>query len=240
MMSKIYRLSWNKTSFFAKILLFMKSHNSVAVRLASTDPKERADGYSALSSTYHSIYGTVYAQLMAIFRPKWLVWLSPVRIALWCVTWLPLGAWCYLRALPLSNKIVRLIGYDGMTADFCDIRQSILRRRGQYMEAFACIRIGLKKDSIKAHTRGLLHIGLAEIYKKYGNLPGAGIEICAAIDAAGEAEKENPRQAARIYRHCVKILDFFLGESFPGNQLRRRARALLQEVGAKDQLLKIR
>ncbi len=240
MSSSAYERSWNKTWFLSKLLLFLESRDSVAIWLASTDPEERAAGYSALASTYHSIYGTAGAQLRATLRPWWLVWLAPVRLALWCITWLPLGAWCYLRALPLSNKVVELIGYEGMTADMCDTRQSILFFRGRYGGARTCIRAGLKKIA-EAHTRGLLCVGLAEIYEREGNWYAVEIYTLRAISAAEEAEKEEPLQAARIYRHCASLIDFFeINNPLPGNQLRRRARALLQEAGAKDQLLKIR
>jgi tetratricopeptide (TPR) repeat protein len=143
--------------------------------------------------------------------------------------------------LPLSNRIVvELIGYDGMSADQCDVRQSILRRRGQYDEAMRCIRAALAKNPEKAHTRGLLHVGLADICKKEGNWRKAETEVQTALIAAKEEAEKDPRQAVRIYRHCANIIDFVeQGDPIPGSQLRRKVKTLLQTVGAEDQLLKL-
>ncbi len=239
-MRSIYELSWGETSFLAKMQLFFKSLRRERKRMRSKDPHEQAQGYSALSSTYYSIAGTAFSQLKTILRPKWLVWLAPVRMVVWYLTWLPLGAWCYCRMLPLSDRIIDLIGYEGMSADQCDIRQSILRRRGKYDEAKRCIREALAKNPEEVHTRGLLHVGLADIYKKENQLFKAEVEMQTALKAAEKAEKEDPRQSARIYRHCADISDWFeVGDSILGAELRRRAKRLATDADAKDQILKI-
>lgn len=236
-MTSIYDLSWHKTSFLAKLRLFYKSGKQEEEKMQSNDRQVQAGGYSALSSTYYSIVGTAFSQLKASLRPKWLV---PVKIAMWCLTWLPLAAYCYWRMLPLSNRIVELGGYDDMSADQCDVRQSILRRRGKYEEAKKCIRAALDKNPEKAHTRGLLHVGCAEIYRHEGDWRNAEVEVCAALAEAVEAEKQDPRQAARIYKHCADITDFVeQGDPIPGSQLRRKAQVLVQATSAKDQLLKL-
>lgn len=139
--------------------------------------------------------------------------------------------------LVLSNRVVTLIGYDGMSADQCDIRQSILRRLGRYEEAEQCIVIALAKNPEKVHTRGLLHVGLAELYKRDGNLFGMMAEMQLARSAAEEAERQDPRQATRIYRHCAELVrhsDLALAE-----ELGRKARVLAAETGAADQRLKM-
>lgn len=142
--------------------------------------------------------------------------------------------------LPLSDRIVELIGYEGMSADQCDVRQSVLRRRGRYVEAKKCIHVALAKNPEKAHTRGLLHVGLAEIYRHEGDWHNAETEVHAALTEAGEAEKQDSRQAARIYRHCADITDFIeQGDPISGSQLRRRAQALAQATDAQDQFLKL-
>lgn len=239
-MTSIYDLSWSKTSFLAKLQLFFKSRKREKQRMQSDDPIVQAQGYSALSSAYYSIVGTAVSQLKAIFRLRWLMWFAPVRIIIWGFTWLPLAARCYWRMLPLSNRVVELIGYEGMSADQCDIRQSVLRRRNRLTEAKECINAALAKNPEKAHTRGLLHVGLAEIYRKDGDWRNAETETQMAIGAAKEAEEKDPRQAARIYRHCASITDFFeAGDPIPGSQLRHKAKTLLQTVGAEDQLLKL-
>lgn len=233
-MTSIYDLSWSETSFLAKLQLFFKSLKREKEKMRSSDRQVQAGGYSALSSTYYSIVGTAFSQLKAAFRPKWF---APVKVAAWCFTWLPLAAWCYWRMLPLSNRIVELIGYDGMSADQCDVRQSILRRRGKYDEAKKCIRAALAKNPEKAHTRGLLHVGLADIYRHEGEWHGEETEIKLAIAEAEKAERIDPRQAARIYRHCAVAYEGFKQISL-AEQFREKARTLAQATGAKDQLFK--
>lgn len=235
-MTSIYDLSWSETSFLAKLQLFFKSRKQENEKMRSSDRQVQAGGYSALSSTYYSIVGTAFSQLKAALRPKWF---APVKVAMWCLTWLPLAAWCYWRMFPLSNLIVELIGYKGMSVDQCDVRQSILRRRGKYDEAKKCIRAALAKNLEKAHTRGLLRVGLAEIYRLEGDRYNAETEVRAALAEAAEAEKQDPRQATRIYRHCADIIDFIYGNQIQGSQLRRKAQVLAQAASAKDQLLKL-
>ena len=236
-MTSIYDLSWGETSFLAKLQLFFKSRKQEKEKMQSNDQQVRAGGYSALSSTYYSIVGTAFSQLKAALRPKLL---APVKVAAWCLTWLPLTAYCYWRMLPLSNRIVELIGYDGMSADQCDVRQSVLRRRGQYDEAKKCIRAALAKNPEKAHTRGLLRVGLAEIYRHEGNRQSARTEVHAALAEAGEAEKQDPRQAARIYKHCADLFgQVGVNDLHPTDDLRRKAQELAQATGARDQLLKL-
>ncbi len=236
-MTTIYDLSWSETSFFAKVQLFFKSRKREKERMRSSHRRTQAHGYSALSSTYYGIFGTASARLKTTLRP---LWLTPVRIAVWCFTWLPLAAWCYWRMLPLSDRVVELIGYEGISADQCDVRQSILRRRGHYDEAKRCIHAALAKHPEKAHTRGLLRVGLADIYRHQGDRESARGEVHAALLNAAFAEKDDPRQAARIYKHCADISSFVeQGDPFPGNQLRAKAQTLAQATGAKDQLLKL-
>ncbi len=236
-MTSIYDLSWSKTSFCSKLQLFFKSRKQERRKMRSSDPQVQAQGCSALSSTYCGIVGTAFSQLKAALRPKLL---TPVKVAAWYFTWLPLAAWCYWRMLPLSNRVVKLIGYDGMSAAQCDTRQSVLRCRSRYDEAKTCIRAALAKNPEKAHTRGLLRVGLADIYRHESDWRNAESEVKAALTEAEKAEKQDPRQAARIYRHCADITDFVeQGDPIPGNQLRRKAQALAQATGAQDQLLKL-
>lgn len=233
----IYDLSWSKVSFLAKLQLFFKSRKREKERMRSNDRWIQAQGYSALSSTYYSIVGTSFSQLRAMLLPRLL---APVKVVAWCLTWLPLAAYCYWRMLLLSNRIVELIGYDGMSADQCDIRQSVLRRRGRYEEAKKCIRAALVKNPKKAHTRGLLRVGLADIYRREGDWQNAEMEVQGALAEAAEAEKQDPRQAARIYKNCADITDFVEeGDSIPGSQLRCKAQELAQATDARDQLIKI-
>lgn len=235
-MTSIYDLSWSDKSFLAKLQLFFKSRKQEKEKMRSSDRQVQAGGYSALSSTYYSIVGTAFSQLKAALRPKLL---APVRVAAWCLTWLPLATYCYWRMLPLSNRIVELIGYDGMSADQCDVRQSVLRRRSQYDEAKRCIRAALAKNPEKAHTRGLLRVGLAEIYRHERDWRNVQTEMEAALAEAPEAEKQDPRQAARIYKHCADLVLLVENRMAYANDLRRKAQELAQATGARDQLLKL-
>jgi tetratricopeptide (TPR) repeat protein len=236
-MTSIYNLSWGETSFLAKLQLFFKSRKQEKEKMHSSDARVQAGGLSALSSTYYSIVGTAFSQLKVALRPKLL---APVKVAVWCFTWLPLAAWCYWRMLPLSNRIVELIGYDGMSADQCDVRQSVLRRRGQYDEAMRCIRAALAKNPEKAHTRGLLHVGLAEIYHYKGDRQSAQEETHAALAEVAEAEKQDSRQAVRIYRHCADLFSQIGGnDRHATDDLRRKAQELAQATSTRDQLLKL-
>ncbi|OHA82774.1 MAG: hypothetical protein A2937_02995 [Candidatus Yonathbacteria bacterium RIFCSPLOWO2_01_FULL_47_33b] len=236
-MASIYDLSWNETSFLAKLQLFSKSRKQENKKMQSNDRQVRAEGYSALSSTYYSILGTAFSQLKAALRPKLL---APVKVAAWCLSWLPLATYCYWRMLPLSNRIVEILGYNSMSADQCDVRQSVLRRRGQYDEAKKCIRAALAKNPEKAHTRGLLHVGLAEIHWHEGDKRSARSEVYAALAEVEEAEKQDPGQAVRIYKHCADLFGQVGGnDRHPTADLRRKAQELAQATGARDQLLKL-
>lgn len=234
-MTLIYDLSWGETSFLAKLQLFFKSRKQEKEKIWSGDRQVQAGGYSALSSTYYSIVGTAFSQLKMAFRPKPV----PVRFVAWFFTWFSLFAWCYWRMLPLSNRVVKLIGYDGMSADQCDIRQSILRRRGKYDEAKKCIRVALAKNQTKAHTRGLLRAGLAAIYLHVNNWRDARLQVHLAITEVVLVERQDLRQAARIYRQCADIIDIVEPDSFFGKDLRRIAQEFAQAADAKDQLLKL-
>ncbi|MDE2037800.1 MAG: hypothetical protein KGI69_01080 [Patescibacteria group bacterium] len=234
---KTYDLSWGRTSFLSKLELFYRARQEMRKKSMSGDRIVQAEAHSALSSAYYSITGTAAAQLRASFRPSWL---GPLRAALWCFTWLPLAAWCYWRMLPLSERAVKLIGYGGMSAEQCDVRQSILRRRGRSAEARRCIDAALAKHPMEPHIRGLLYAGLAEAFWREGDKTGARLRALVAQDEAKDAEAKEPQQAARIYRLCARIADLTEdGDPVPGYVLRSRARALAESAGAHDQVLKL-
>ena len=242
--SSIHELSWNKTSFPDKLRLFFKSRKIEKKKIKSNNPMTRAEGYSNLSSTYYSIAGTAFFQLKAILKSRETILLTPFRVIVWGLTWLLLATWCYWRMIPLSNRVVTLIGYDEMSADQCDIRQSILRRRGRFVEAKNCIEYALRKTAVKAHTRGLLRVALADIFKKEEEFEKAKKEVKKAVTEAKKAEKRFPLQAARIYRNVAPFVDFleikfeknFNG--FEGKDFLKKAEDLARLAGAEDQLLK--
>ena len=142
--------------------------------------------------------------------------------------------------LRFSNQVVKLIGYDAMTVDQLDIRQSILRCTFQYKEAKSCIYLALKKNPEKPHTRGLLNVGLAEILIKDGDKSGAKFELAHAVTEAKASERDDPRQAVRIYRHCARLY-FKLKDGFivEGELCLHKARAIARRIEAIDQIVKI-
>lgn len=230
--SSTHELSWNKTSFSDKLRLFFESRGEEKEKIRSISLMIKAEGYSNLSSTYYSIAGTAFFQLKAILKSGKLVFVL-FQIIIWSLTWLPLAAWCYWRMIPLSNRVVTLIGYDKMSADQCDIRQSILRRRGRIVEAKSCIEYALRKTVVKAYTRGLLRVALADIFKKEEEFEKAKKEVEKAITEAKKAEKKYPQQATRIYRSAAIILGKEEGKDFL-----KKAKILANEANAEDQILK--
>ncbi len=234
-MASIYDLSWARTSFAAKLILFAKSIVKQRRKINSIDASVKAAGCSALSSTYYSIAGTAAAQREALQKQKWGFLWTP----LFLVTWMPLGAWCWWRMLPLSDRVVELIGYDGMNADQCDIRQSILRRRGRLLQADGCIRYGLGKNA-SIHTFGLLYVGSADICMRSGTRQETERLTRVALEYARRAEQTDARQAGRIYRQCAPIADWLhLPSPLTAAELYQKAEILAIATDARDQLLKM-
>lgn len=229
-MKTTYDLSWKEDSFFSKLALFFKSRKEQKEKMGSGNPGVRASGYSALSSTYYSIAGTAFAKVKEFEAPG-VSLLRPFKLMLYCFTWLPLGAWCFWRMLSLSDHALALSGgYYSMSAEQCDIRQSILRRRGGYTAAKSCILIALENNPVNGHTRGLLQVGLADIYKREGDQERFDFAIANAKAAALQIEEEEPNQALRIYRHCHNLT----GDEF----YRAKVEKLIRKTGARDQALK--
>lgn len=236
----ISELSWNKVSFLAKLHLYFKSTNNFKIRMQSANVHEQAEACSALSSCYYSIVGTGIAHFKNIFRDDWKFFLFPVLTVIWFLTWFPLVLGCYLSLLHFSNQVVKLIGYDTMTVDQLDIRQSILRLTMRYKEAKSCIHLALEKKPEKPHTRGLLHVGLAEILIKDGDKFSAKFELAHAVTEAKASERDDPRQAVRIYRHCARLY-FKLKDGFivDGELCLHKARAIARRIEAIDQIVKM-
>lgn len=249
-MSSIHELSWNETSFWAKLQLFFKSRKLTKVKIKAKDPLIQAEGYSELSSTYLTIANTGYSHLKSLIDLQPFS-LPPLSTLLWPFTWLPLSVWCYWRMLPLSNSMFDRVKVEDMTVNQLDIHQTILRARNSVMDlvnAEQCIRAALNKKPEKPHILGLLHVGLADVFAKrymkegeyvlYFSLAEENVRL--ALLEAMRAETEDVRQAARIYRKCADIKESLRIDSyFTRNRLREHAKELLEEVGAKDQLLKI-
>ena len=245
-MAMAYDLSWGTTSFPAKLLLLATSHREQRRKIKSMDVRAKAEGYSALSSTYYSIAGTAGAHREALhtLKPKVRIigdiLLIP-RFFCFMFTWLPLGGWCWWRMLYLSDQVERLIGLRGMSAARCDIRQSILRARCRFYEARVCIESGLRKEFSDAHTKGLLHCGMAEILRRDLDRQGVCRQLESAIASTRLAEQTDPRQAARIYRQCASLAEWLgLRSPLTATELYQKAEVLAIAADATDQLLKMR
>ena len=236
-MDSIYDLSWARTSFIAKLILFFRANFKQREKIKSVDISTKAAGYSALSSAYYSIASTAGAQGKAIQKQAWgFVW-----VPLFCMTWIPLGGWCWWRMLYLSDQVERLIGLRGMSAARCDIRHSILRARCRFYEARVCIESGLRKEFSDAHTKGLLHCGMAEILRRDLDRQGVCRQLESAIASTRLAEQTDPRQAARIYRQCASLAEWLgLHSPLTATELYQKAEVLAIAADATDQLLKMR
>jgi len=241
-MTSIYDLSWKETSFLAKLQLFFKAREEFKTRKLTMSKYQAAESYSALSSTYYSIVGTAVSQHKKAPRSSWI---SLLRLGWWSITWFPLAMFCYWRMLPLSNRVVQLVGYDEMTVGQCDIRQSILRKRSQLEEARECIRNAWGKNFRSAHIESLLYAGLADIEAREEKFLMAEVALSHAIYWGKKAEEEEPAQAARIYRGCANVMRYMVKKGWilaqnltSIEELGERARALNLKSGAKDQLLK--
>jgi len=221
-----YELSWNQVDFSSKSKLFFLSNDDFRDVLHNFEynPKKLADAYGALSSTYYSIAGTAVAQIKA--RPWKVFW------------WGFLGGWCYLRMLPLSNKVVSFIGYDDMSADQCDVRQSILRRRRQFEEAEKCIDIALQKE-MSDTTYCLLEVGLAEVKMQLGRkFPEIERSVNSALSVLDENESIDVCQKIRILKQAGKIAAEYNEFELSG-RLIGSAQTLATKNNVRDQMIKI-
>ncbi|MFA6339225.1 MAG: hypothetical protein WCW87_04205 [Candidatus Paceibacterota bacterium] len=244
MESTTYNLGWKENSFLSTLLLFIKSIVKEWKKINSLFAQERASGYSDLSSVYNNITDVAFEQLKAKLKaPWWLLWLVPLKLAVYSVTWLPLGLWCYLRMGALSSKVVNNIHYFGMSAEQCDVRQKILRKHSNLQEAKRCIKMAFEKKPKDTSTKGLLYVGLAEVYQAeieyHGpeDIPYKAIQkleynIQAALAKAYELEKINPLQAIQIYRRCAQLTE--------GNDIGEQCLVKANELAKKLEALKLK
>ena len=231
-MENTYDLSWSTDDFFSKLRLIRLSRAKVREsRKSSTE--NLADAYSGLSSTYYSICGSAFAQAKKAKENGFICLLK------WFFTWFPLGLWCYHFMYSASNKTVDLIGLKGMTAEQCDIRQSILGKFCKWNEVVDIIIDSLGKD-MKDHTRGLLMVSLSEALWKRGSSNSIEVHLRLALNIAFSVRESEPLQAVRIFRKSADVLDLICGcETEESLEMRNIARKIAEEYGAKDQVLKV-
>jgi len=238
-MPTIYDLTWRETSFLSKLRLFFAAISKHRKDRKSSELTLRAASFSAVSSTYYSIAATARAHLdeaKACENISGLFWL-----ALWGLTWAPLGGWCHLRMRSFSDMTYHMLGYTGMTADQLDIRQSILVALGGYKDALECIEKAMLKNGVKAHTRGLLFVGKAHIAYNLYDFALAREAVASAARLAHIAMTAGQiNQAARIYRKCADILDAVSGSDEDPRVIewRNLAQILARQSGSSDQIMK--
>lgn len=252
--SEIFGLSWNEDSFFAKLRLVIKSEKKTfsrrSFKLLAEDLMfgklidNPVDLWSNLSSTYYSVAGSSFVKIRKIFslsdknfgtvRGAVADFFRPLTIPFWLL----LGGYCFLRMFLASNRMLKIAGgYQRLTAEQCDVRQSILRKWRKWSKAYFCVNYGLTKNPSDC-TLALLKIGALDIALRRAEI-GKGealADILYIASLADSIEKENPQQAGRILRHCGKLLER-IGED--GSRFYNKSRQILEQVGAKDQLLKM-
>lgn len=231
MAKTISELAWNEISLQAKAFQLWRSWRKCRKAQRSPFGPDHANGYSALSSDAYGIAGTARAQLKNLWKARD-IWGLIVKV----VPWGLLGLLCYVLMQKASNQVLKRLGYSGMSADQCVVRQSILRKTRKYAKAEECIHHGLRKNPSRT-SEGLLRCGLAEIYLRKDRKEQA-YEL--ADDAAMIAEQvrvTNPHQAARIYAGAADIFDE-LRRPDKSAKYRRQVKSLTALTGAKDTDLK--
>ncbi len=239
----IQNLSWGRGDFRAKLELFRRARKEFRDKEFEIKmfPKGNTEHrlsweYSALSSTYYSIFTTAIAQLFSIKSDGWL---APLRLIPWLLTWGWLGFWCWWRMLPLSNKALRLAGgYGCMDADMCDVRQSILRARLKWEKALNCCGYGLRDEQISPHTKALLLVARAEGYWRFNKTRDVEHDIESALRLAVELEESEPNQMSRVYRRCAVLVEKLNFDKYDWQALLAKAKELAERAGAGDQTLK--
>lgn len=224
---------------------------SLRGELAEPRARLRANPYdweamSGMSSAYHSAGGNALGRM----RDAW----APLKLF-----WGIVGLWCAERALAWSNRLWDNIPKSQLTADMCDIRQSICRKVAQHIpwrrkylvNAWWAIVEGLDLLSEGAphasHTLPLLLTGKAdvmlrngedyqEVKKVMGEIRRLADDVVAYLSPDFIQEM---RQFTRVYRH-LKDLYRRIGNDADADACQRIMEQLAEESGAGDQVLKAR
>lgn len=228
-MNEIHHLSWNSNSFIDKVKLLYLSYKKEKDKINSKNKIIKGEGYSNLSSTCYSIASTAQAQLKFSFCKAW------HKLIIYPFTWLPLGSFCFIYMLILSNKAEKFLG-DKISADQCDIRQSILRAWRMNKKALSFAKLGITKKEILPHTKSLLHLGIAEIMMPQDS-SYAKIHVFIALAQADKVEKENPAQAIRIYRKAGTLYKK-MGATIESVIYMKKAEKIIKNIKTKDQEIK--
>lgn len=227
-----YSLSWDRSDFLSKLKLFWLSLSNFwkEIQKPAAGITEKAAAYSALSSTYYSIAGTALAKIRNARYSFRALFAAPL--------WFLLGGWCYLRMLSLSDKVVELIGYDNMSADQCDVRQSILRKRGKFSEARRCIMAAWGKE-MSDTSYCLLQLGMADVWIENGDKPSEIIKRVHEVLHVLERDNDvSLRQKIRILKQAGKVAAICREDEL-ADRLVWNAQHLANEHEVRDQIAKI-
>lgn len=227
----VSELSWKRSDVWAKWKLYwlMNEHRFSFWRHRH-DPLKRVAAYTAISSTYYSILATGKRQFDSVVH-------HPFRLIAWVLTWGPLMFLCRMNIGLASDQALEAVGgdYSKLTADQCDVRQTILRFLKRWNEAKLAIEAGLKDVNAKPHTLALLYLGKAEIALNEGHwqvVPGllSIVESHAQLIPLREAG-----QRARVYRKAAKLSP----DPNESNKFWMRAQEVVRAHDLKDQFLKL-
>ena len=230
-----YTRDWDRSGLLSKyVLFFVALWRFLKIRFsAGVSKTELGAAYSALSSNRYAIAGTAYAKIKRARHSVTAFFTAPL--------WLLLGWWCYLRMLPLSDKAVSILGYEHMTADQLDVRQSILRKLKNYEEALRCIGRAVQKEDMSDTSYALLQLGLAECYSRIGkgsSYSPLAMAMVVVRDVETEKLKIDDRQKIRVLKQGAVVAELN-GQKHTATFLREKALTLAKNVGAFDQVAKV-
>jgi len=227
--------------FFAAVQLLRTTVREEMPRIRSDDLGIQAEGYSNLSECFLELGHAGLCKIKNAFRPWWLSWLAPLRVAQWACMWLPLNAYCRARMLTCSDRAASRAGYREMTPHMCDVRQRILRAARQYEEAGFVARLGLEKNPAETHLRASLSLGLADVYRYFGDAERARECLETALEERRWVEDAGPHGAIRVYQESARLMRKIAlsrTETVSPLALESRARELVRNLNAQDRLLR--
>lgn len=227
----VSELSWKRSDVWAKWKLYwlMNEHRFSFWRHRH-DPLKRVAAYTAISSTYYSILATGKRQYDSVVH-------YPFRLIAWVLTWGPLMTLCVFRLELLSDSALEAVGgdYSKLTADQCDVRQSILRSLGKWERAKEAIEAGLKDVNAKPHTLALLYLGKAEIALNEGHWQSVPGLLSIVESHAQHIPLREVGQRARVYRKAARLSP----DPNEGLKFWMKAEDVVRTHGLEDQLLKL-
>lgn len=227
----VSELSWKRSDLWAKWKLYwlMNEHRFGFWRYRH-DPLKRAAAYTTISSTYYSILATGKHQYDSVVH-------HPFRLLVWFLTWGPLMFLCRMNVGFISDQVLEVVNgdYSKLSADQCDVRQTILRFLKRWDEAKRAIDSGLKDVNAKPHTLALLYLGKAEIAFNEGRWQSVGGLLSIVESHAQHIPLREGGQRARVYRRAARL-------STDSNQRLKfwmKAEDAVRTHGLEDQLLKL-